>query len=71
VWGSTWDLNFSNVSLANVDAIAFGQKMFIIGTSSWWAFPLMSMKCISPSLLINFVSKTILLDFRVAILDFF
>jgi len=47
-------LSFSNVSFTNVDALAFGAYMFEIEMSSWWIFPLMSMKCPFPSLLINF-----------------
>jgi hypothetical protein len=34
--------------------------------SSWWIFPLMSMKCPSMSLLISFGLNSILLDIRVA-----
>jgi hypothetical protein len=36
--------NFTIVSLMNVDALAFGAKMFRIESSSWTFFPFMSMK---------------------------
>jgi hypothetical protein len=54
VWFSMCDLSFSKVSFKNVGAFAFGPLMSRIETSSWWIFPLMSMKCPSPSLLITF-----------------
>ena len=38
VWGSVYDLSFSNVSFMNVDALAFRAKLFIIDTSFGWIF---------------------------------
>ena len=39
-------LSFSNVSFMNVGALAFGAQMVRIELSSWWIFPLVSMKCL-------------------------
>jgi hypothetical protein len=61
------NLSFSNVSLTNVSALAFGALMFRIETSSWWIVPLMNINYTSPSLLINFSRKSISLDIRMAI----
>lgn len=71
MWSSMCDLSFSNVSLINVDALAFRAEMFRTETSSWWIFPLKSMKCPSPSLLINFGLNSILLDISKDITAFF
>lgn len=38
VWSSVCDLCFSNVSLMNVSALAFGAEIFRTETSSWWNF---------------------------------
>ena len=67
VWDLMCDLSFSNVSLMNMSARVFGTWMFRIETSFWLIFPVMNMKCPFPSLLINFVLKSILLDIRIAI----
>lgn len=40
--------------------------MFRIVTFSWWIFPLMNMKCSSPSPLLTFDRKSILLDIMMA-----
>jgi hypothetical protein len=40
--------------------------MFKTESSSWWIFPLMSMKCPFPTFLITFVLKSILLVIRKA-----
>jgi len=40
--------------------------MFRIEMTFWWIFPLMNMKCPSPSLLITIGCKSILLDIRMA-----
>ena len=58
VLNSICDLNFSNVSFTNVGAL--------IERSSWWIFPLMSMKCSSLSLLIIFAWKSVSLEIRIA-----
>ena len=51
-------LSFSHVSFA------FGAYVLRIEKSCWYIFPLMSMKCPSPSLLITFGRKFILFDIR-------
>jgi hypothetical protein len=66
VWGSKYNLSFRNGFFMNVVDLTFGAQMFRIDMSSWWIFNLVSMKCPSPSLLINFGSKSILLDIRMA-----
>ena len=35
VWGLMCDLNSSNISFTNVDALVFGAQMFGSETSSW------------------------------------
>jgi hypothetical protein len=47
-------LSFNIVSFMDVGALAFGAYMFRIETFFWWNFPLMNMKCPSPSCLITF-----------------
>ena len=52
-WGGLMcNLSFSNVSFTNVGALAFEAQMLRNEMSSWWIFPLMKMKCPSPSLLL-------------------
>jgi hypothetical protein len=53
VWSSKWVLIISEISFINVGACAFGAQMFQIETFSWWIFPLMYIKCFSPSLLLD------------------
>jgi hypothetical protein len=53
VWGVMCALSLSKVSFMNVDALAFGVEMVRIQSSSWWTFPLTSMKCSSLSFLIT------------------
>jgi hypothetical protein len=66
MWGSMCHLSFSNVSFRNVGALAFGAQMSRTELSSWWIFPLMSMKSPSLSLLIKFCQKSTLLDIRMS-----
>jgi hypothetical protein len=47
------DLSFPKVSFTNVGALAFRAYKLRIETSSWWIFPLVSIKYFSTSLLIN------------------
>ena len=54
VCGSMCGLSFSNVSLMNVVALAFGAYLFRIESSFWKILPLMSMKCPSLSFFDNF-----------------
>ena len=60
------DLSFSNVSFANVGALAFEVYMFRIEMPSWWIFSLMSITYPTLSLFITFDGKSILLVIRMA-----
>ena len=59
-------MSFSNVSFTNVQHKYSGLRVHLIGF-----FPLMSLKCYSPSFLITFGCKSSLLDIRMATLDCF
>lgn len=62
-----YDLNLGHISFMNVSTFAFGSQILRIEKSSWWIFfPLVSMKCPSPSLFINFYWKSFVLDLRMA-----
>lgn len=45
-----YDLSYSNVSFPNVGALAFDAWIFRTVVSSWWIFPVISIKCPSPFL---------------------
>jgi hypothetical protein len=64
VWGLMCKLCFSNVSFINVDALVLGAYMFRIKILDF--FPLMSMKCLSPSLSSNFGLESVLLYLRMS-----
>ena len=66
VWGSIWDLIFSNVSVTNMCVLVIGANMFRIKVSSWWNFLLMRMKYPSLYPLFNYGWKCILLYIRMA-----
>ena len=59
-------LSSSNVSFIYGSAFILGTKMFRMQTSSWWTVPVMSIKCPSPSLLINFSLKSTMLAISIA-----
>ena len=61
------DLSFSSISVTNMGVLFWGAQTLRIEMSSWWIFLQMSMKYPSPSLLINFGLKSILLDIRITI----
>ena len=57
VWGFICDLSFSKFSFMNVGALAFRAQIFKTERSPWWVFPLMSMKCPSPTFCLNLVES--------------
>jgi hypothetical protein len=70
-WGSMCELSFSNISFKNTSVLVFGVEIFRFEMSFCWTCSLMSIKCPSSFLLINFGWRAILLDIRMAIPAFF
>jgi hypothetical protein len=62
-WHLMCYLNCSSVSFTTLSSFELGAQMLRNETSSWWIFPLKSIRCPFPFLLINFGWKSIWLGY--------